>query len=122
MMTKKPSGTNESCTSQECACTTTEMQTQKTPMSNLGKGTKTRITVKYNVGFNNTLYLRGKGANLNWEKGIPMRNIKADEWMWETDAAFPSAEFKVLINDKTYETGPNHMLHQGATIQYTPHF
>lgn len=86
------------------------------------KGTKTRIVIKYDVGFNNYISLRGKGANLSWEKGIPLKNVKADEWIWETDAPFGSCEFKVLINDKHYEVGNNHTLMNGASMQYSPKF
>lgn len=87
------------------------------------KGSQTtRITVKYNVGYGNILYIRGKGANLSWEKGIPLKNIKADEWQWETDKEFSQCEFKVLINDKTYENGENHYLRHSASITYVPHF
>lgn len=86
------------------------------------KGPKTRITVKFDAGFGNHLYLRGKGANLCWEKGVALKNVKHDEWFWETDLAFTSCEFKVLMNDKHYEIGDNHTLTCGASIQYTPRF
>jgi hypothetical protein len=86
------------------------------------KGPKTRITIKYDVGFNNSLYLRGKGANLSWDKGTPLKNVKFDEWIWETQLPFTNLEFKVLINDRQYENGPNHMLASGADIHYTPYF
>lgn len=86
------------------------------------KGGKTRVVVKYDVGFNNSLYLRGKGANLSWDKGVALKNTKNDEWVWETDAQFTTCEFKVLINDKQYENGTNHHLIQGASMQYTPSF
>ena len=89
--------------------------------SNRG-ATKTRIIIKFDVGFGNTLHIRGNGANLNWDKGTPMKNIKNDEWVWETDMPFSKAEFKVLINDKHYEIGHNHMIHSGNMIQYTPRF
>lgn len=85
-------------------------------------GNKTRIIIKYDVGFGNSLFIRGTGANLNWDKGIPMKNIKNDEWLWETETPFSKAEFKILINDKHYETGHNHMIHSGNMIQYTPRF
>ncbi len=86
------------------------------------KGPKTRITVKYDIGFGNQLYLRGKGVTLSWDKGIPLKNMKNDEWVWETDQTFTACEFKVLVNDMRYEIGDNHTLTCGASIQYTPKF
>lgn len=87
------------------------------------KGTaKTRITVKYDVGYPNQLYIRGKGANLSWDKGQPLKNVKPDEWIWETDAHFTNCEFKILINDRVYENGDNHHLNTGSNLLYTPRF
>lgn len=83
---------------------------------------KTKITVKYDVGFSNQLYIRGSGSNLNWNKGQKLTNVKADEWVWETDANFNQCEFKVLINDQIFEKGENHWLHNGASVVYTPNF
>lgn len=83
---------------------------------------KTRITIKYDVGFSNSLYLRGKGANLSWDRGVPLKNVKNDEWVWETDAPFNTCEFKVLINDQRFEEGENHPLNPGGNISYTPRF
>jgi hypothetical protein len=87
-----------------------------------GQKNKTRVTVKYDVGFNNTLFLRGNGANLSWDKGIPLKNIKEDEWIWETEIPFTNCEFKVLINDQNYEIGENHSLQSGSTVIYKPQF
>lgn len=86
------------------------------------KGTKTKIVVKYDVGFSNSLFIRGNGAGLSWTKGIPLKNIKADEWVWESDSPFATAEFKVLINDIKYEEGANRLLTCGTTFQYIPRF
>lgn len=86
------------------------------------KGPTTRIIVKYDVGFTNAIYLRGEGANLSWNKGIMLKNIKADEWLWETDTPFTKCEFKVLINDRQYELGENHKLQCGTSFEYTPSF
>lgn len=109
-------------------CSSTTQSTLLKPgTSTLGpmdskKGPKTRITIKYDVGFGNSLSLRGKGANLNWERGVSLKNVKPDEWVWETEASFTTCEFKVLINDRHYETGNNHTLKCGDSIQYTPRF
>ncbi|MBI2743944.1 MAG: hypothetical protein HYX48_08525 [Chlamydiales bacterium] len=81
-----------------------------------------RITVKYDVGFKNSLYIRGNGAGLSWTKGKLMKNMGADTWVWETDAEFKECEFKVLVNDQAYEDGENHRLAYGKTTQYTPRF
>lgn len=86
------------------------------------KKIKTQIIVKYDVGFNNHLFLRGNGANLNWEKGAPLKNVKRDEWIWETDTPFSACEFKVLINDKHYEAGENQKITCGAVLHHTPKF
>jgi hypothetical protein len=86
------------------------------------KGKKTVIKVNYDVGFPNVLYMRGNGGNLNWERGVPLTNVKADEWVWETDLDFTEGEFKVLINDIQFESGENHPLKSGANISYSPQF
>ncbi len=85
-------------------------------------GPTTKIIIQYDVGFSNLIYVRGKGATLSWEKGIPLKNTKDNEWIWETTTPFTTCEFKVLINDKEYEIGDNHLLSCGASIHYTPKF
>lgn len=70
-----------------------------------------------------TPYLRGEGlSSLSWEKGIPLQRLKPDEWIFETEELFSGGEFKVLINDQTYELGDNHSLYPGASIRIKPRF
>ena len=86
-------------------------------------GKKTRITVKYDVGFGSSLFVRGQGAaNLSWNKGTPLKNVRADEWQWETEETFNNCEFKVLINDQEFEMGDNHVVKCGGNVQYSPSF
>lgn len=87
-----------------------------------GQSCKTRVVVCYDVGFNNSISIRGNGAGLSWDKGIVLRNIAPDQWVWETNAPFKSCEFKVLINDMQYEIGENHTLVCDKCIEYTPIF
>lgn len=82
----------------------------------------TKVTVKYDVGFNNAIYIRGEGGDLSWKKGKALKNTGSDIWVWETDKPFNVLEFKVLINDERYESGENHRLEGGGNIQYTPSF
>lgn len=87
-----------------------------------GAGNKTQVTVHYNTGFNNSLFIRGSGADLNWDKGVQLKNVNADTWVWETSAKFVKCEFKVLLNDSVYENGPNQQLIVGTQLEYTPSF
>ena len=86
------------------------------------KTEKTRIVVRYNVGYNNHLFIRGNGAGLSWDHGVMLKNIGPDEWVWEATTPFRECEFKVLINDQQFESGENHHIHDGSAIQYTPNF
>lgn len=94
----------------------------KAETANKKKSGTTRITIKYDVGFNNHMFIRGEGANLSWDKGTPLKNVKADEWVWETTQSFVNVHFKVLINDKVYEAGDNHHANYGSSLCYTPRF
>lgn len=82
----------------------------------------TKVIVKFDVGFNNAVHIRGHGGGLNWEKGKLMKNTGTDTWVWETDLPCENCEFKVLINDERFENGQNHRLNNGKTVQYTPNF
>lgn len=84
--------------------------------------TKTMLYVRCNTGFANTLFIRGQGANLSWTKGIPLKNIQADLWLFETDIPFSQAEFKVLFNDQVYEEGANRTVRCGSQIEFCPKF
>ena len=81
-----------------------------------------RVTVRYDVGYNNHLFIRGNGPGLSWERGVKLKNLGPDEWVWETNLPMDDCEFKVLINDEQYEAGENHLLHDGVAFQYTPRF
>lgn len=82
----------------------------------------TRVTIRYDVGFNNSLFIRGRGAGLSWEHGERLKNVGPDEWIWEPTLSGNDCEFKVLINDQQYESGENHHLDEGITLQYVPKF
>lgn len=86
------------------------------------KGAKTLLRIKYDAGFPNSLFIRGKGGGLSWDKGIQLKNVKADEWIWETNNLSNDCEYKILINDRVYETGENHHLRPGSISQITPRF
>lgn len=86
---------------------------------------KTKIHAHFNCGFANNLFIRGDGiASLSWDKGLAMKNIAPDEWVWETDRPFSTAHVKFLVNDdpKRYEAGENHTIAFGDDVTITPRF
>lgn len=92
------------------------------PPAKRPKAKVTRITIRYDVGFPNELFIRGEGGGLSWEKGTPLKNISKDTWVWETRRHFHSLEFKVILNDALFEEGENHSIACGSSTEYSPCF
>lgn len=84
---------------------------------------KTKVVVNCDAGFPNTITIRGEGIpGLSWNKGLPLKNIKKDQWEWECEGDFSSAKFKLLLNDKNFEIGDNHIITCGNVVRVTPKF
>lgn len=90
-----------------------------TPMR---KGVITQVVVHCDCGFGNNLFIRGEGPGLSWDHGVQLRNVKCDEWIWQTNETFTDCQFKILANDTHYETGDNHHVACGKVITIEPHF
>ena len=86
------------------------------------KTLKTSIVAYVDVGYGNTLYIRGEGAGLSWEKGIPLKNITAAEWAFETNKATGTLTYKFLINDQVWATGDNLTIQAGSKSISSPQF
>ncbi|SKA88000.1 Glycosidase [Caloramator quimbayensis] len=86
--------------------------------------TVTKIRVHYDVGYGNTMYIRGNSYPLWWDQGRKMRNVASDIWEFEIER-IPVAqtfEFKPLINDSQWSTGSNFVGTGGQTIDIYPQF
>ena len=82
----------------------------------------TTVIAKIDAGFGNQLYLRGSSSGLIWDAGVLMENVGTDEWVWTSTAVTSELEFKVLLNDETWATGPNGVVFPGATVVFEPTF
>ena len=81
----------------------------------------TIIDVKLNVGFGNAVFLRGQGAGLTWERGLPLDCVDAQTWRWCGMAKDPIT-FKLLINDKVWSAGNDLRIAPGQKIEVAPEF
>jgi hypothetical protein len=82
----------------------------------------TTIVAKVDVGFGNTLFLRGTGPGLSWDTGIEMSNTGSDEWTWTTNKASDAFLAKVLINDVIWSGDPDTTIAAGEKTVITATF
>jgi len=82
----------------------------------------TKITAQIDVGFGNTLYLRGDGPGLSWEKGIVLDCVADDKWSITFLDAVEPVVFKFLINDQTWSLGDDFVAAPGADLTVSPTF
>lgn len=83
---------------------------------------QTNIIARVDVGFGNSLYIRGEGAGLNWDKGVLLENLSPYEWAFKTNKASTPIEFKFLINDELWAEGGNLTVAVGDTSISSPVF
>jgi len=79
------------------------------------------IEAKIDVGFGNTLYLRGEGKGLNWNQGIPLTNVDGSTWQWSGEAD-EKLKVKLLLNDAVWAKGEDLVVAPGEKVQIAPAF
>ena len=82
----------------------------------------TIVLAKYDVGFDNRMFLRGDDPALDWNIGAPMDCIAADEWIWSTDKAERDFACKFLINDETWSVPEDIPIKAGQKTVCLPKF
>ncbi|MDI6884390.1 MAG: alpha-amylase family glycosyl hydrolase [Hadesarchaea archaeon] len=84
----------------------------------------TTIKVHYDVGYGNTIYIRGSREPLSWDVGLQAVWTEGNIWVWETNLipAGETFEFKPLINDTTWSAGANYTGTGGQVNDVTPTF
>ena len=83
---------------------------------------KITITAKVDVGFGNSLYVRGDGAGLNWNKGTLMDCVSSDTWKIVLTGAGKPLSFKFVMNDEIWSGGEDYVVSPGANATLTPAF
>jgi len=98
---------------------------KKTPAKKAAKKStpsKTTIVANVDVGFGNTLYIRGDGPGLSWSKGVPMDCVGDTGWTLSMSGVSSAFEYKVLINDQYWSAGENGAVKPGKTATTVPLF
>ena len=82
----------------------------------------TTVTAKIDIGFGNTLYLRGEGPGLSWHQGAAMDCVDDDKWSITLPDAHRPVVCKFLVNDLTWSAGSDYLVEPGSAIVVVPTF
>jgi hypothetical protein len=82
----------------------------------------TIIEAKIDVGYGNSLFIRGRGAELSWDKGLPLKCMDRSTWVWSTTQATDKLVFKLLLNDTAWARGEDVVIASGKRIEIVPGF
>lgn len=87
-----------------------------------GKSSPTVITALIDIGFGNTLYVRGEGPGLSWNVGVPLDCATDDKWTISLPGAGKPVLFKLLVNDISWSIGPDYVAASGEKVTVAPNF
>jgi hypothetical protein len=79
------------------------------------------IEAKIDVGFGNTLFLRGEGLGLSWTQGVPLTCVDGKTWKW-TGETKEQLKFKLLLNDQVWSQGEDLVATPGQKVEISPAF
>jgi hypothetical protein len=82
----------------------------------------TFLSAQIDIGFGNHLYVRGEGPGLSWDHGLAMDNTGSNLWTATIKGAKLPVVFKVLVNDLTWNAGPDYSVEPGQSLTVTPAF
>jgi hypothetical protein len=86
------------------------------------KHTRVTITANVDVGFGNTLFVRGDAPALSWTKGVALGCVADSKWEIVLSGPDKPFEFKFLVNDSVWSTGENYCASPADTLTLTPSF
>lgn len=86
------------------------------------KAAQISIVAQIDVGFGNTLFLRGEGPGLSWERGVPMDCVADDRWSIAVTESGRPYTFKFLLNDEIWCAGEDYSLPAGQNGTFYPEF
>ena len=82
----------------------------------------TRFLAQANPAVNQFLSVRGNLAPLSWDLGFPMQRTTIGQYGFTSTELTGDFEFKILLDDQTWQTGPNVQGKGGTTQMVMPTF
>jgi hypothetical protein len=85
-------------------------------------GGATSVVANVMIGIGNKPYLRGEGAGLSWDEGVPMNFIEIGKWAWTPTRKNAALTVQVYRNDEDPDKGGKIEVKSGEEIEITPDF
>jgi hypothetical protein len=82
----------------------------------------TVLAVDVDLGSNNAVFIRGRGAGLRWDKGQQLACVGPRIWVFSAEASGERVEFQLLLNDEVWARGETRLLDVGGIVEVTPDF
>ena len=86
------------------------------------KSGSTSVVANVMIGIGNKPYLRGEGAGLSWDEGVPMNFIEIGKWAWTPTRKNAALTVQVYRNDEDPDKGGKMEVKSGEEIEITPDF
>ncbi len=93
-------------------------------VSNLVPENNSSITLiaHLNLDISSTPYVRGEGAGLSWNEGVPMEFIEIGKWEWTVENAIESTACRIFKDDSLAAKGDDIVIEVGERAEVYPEF
>ena len=75
-----------------------------------------------NLDISSTPYVRGEGAGLSWNEGVPMEFIEIGKWEWTVENAVESTSCRIFKDDSLAAKGDDIVIEVGERAEVYPEF
>lgn len=82
----------------------------------------TTLRVHYDVGYGNSITIRGSKAPFSWSTGVNAAWSANNVWTYSWANSVGDVELKPMINDLSWSIGANYKVRAGATVDIYPFF
>jgi hypothetical protein len=80
------------------------------------------LEARAELGPGHTLFVRGQGAGLSWQRGTPLLQVDPGTWIWPNDQPEEAVVCQLLLDDQIWAKGENLVLEAGDRVEIAPDF
>ena len=85
-------------------------------------GNSITLVAHLNIDISSTPFVRGEGAGLSWDEGVPMEFIEIGKWEWKIENATETASCRIFKDDSLAAKGDDIVINVGEKAEVYPEF